>query len=87
MALLGLPGIAFAAPARSDRSSLLIIQRVAADALATLVPTGDPLMLEDRLFDYAPISQRGSQTSGPAVRGNRGDGIQNAHQMLRSSMR
>jgi uncharacterized protein (DUF1501 family) len=42
MALLGLPGIAFAASARIDKRFLFIIQRGAADGLATLAPTGDP---------------------------------------------
>ena len=41
-ALLGLPRIAFAATARTDRRFLFIIQRGAADGLATLAPTGDP---------------------------------------------
>lgn len=42
-ALLGLPRIAFAATARTDKRFLFIIQRGAADGLATLAPTGDPL--------------------------------------------
>lgn len=41
-ALLGLPRIAFAATARTDKRFLFIIQRGAADGLATLAPTGDP---------------------------------------------
>ena len=39
---LGLPKIAFAATARTDKRFLFIIQRGAADGLATLAPTGDP---------------------------------------------
>ena len=42
VALLGLPRIAFAATARTDKRFLFIIQRGAADGLATLGPTGDP---------------------------------------------
>jgi len=41
-ALLGLPHVAFAATARTDKRFLFIIQRGAADGLATLAPTGDP---------------------------------------------
>lgn len=41
-ALLSLPKIAFAATARTDKRFLFIIQRGAADGLATLAPTGDP---------------------------------------------
>ena len=41
-AMLGLPHIAFAATARTDKRFLFIIQRGAADGLATLAPTGDP---------------------------------------------
>ncbi len=41
-ALLGLPRIAFAATARTDKRFLFIIQRGAADGLATLAPIGDP---------------------------------------------
>ena len=40
--MLGLPRIAFAATARTDKRFLFIIQRGAADGLATLGPTGDP---------------------------------------------
>ncbi|WP_309603391.1 DUF1501 domain-containing protein [Sphingomonas sp.] len=39
---LGLPTIAFAATARTDKRFLFVIQRGAADGLATLAPTGDP---------------------------------------------
>ena len=39
---LGLPRIAFAATARTDKRFLFVIQRGAADGLATLAPTGDP---------------------------------------------
>ena len=42
VALLGLQRIAFAATARTDKRFLFIIQRGAADGLATLGPTGDP---------------------------------------------
>ena len=42
VAMLGLPKIAFAATARTDKRFLFIIQRGAADGLATLGPTGDP---------------------------------------------
>ena len=42
VAMLGLPKIAFAATARTDKRFLFIIQRGAADGLATLAPTGDP---------------------------------------------
>ncbi len=42
VALLGVPRIAFAATARTDQRFLFIIQRGAADGLATLAPTGDP---------------------------------------------
>ena len=41
-AMLGLPRVAFAATARTDKRFLFIIQRGAADGLATLAPTGDP---------------------------------------------
>lgn len=40
--MLGLPHVAFAATARTDKRFLFIIQRGAADGLATLAPTGDP---------------------------------------------
>jgi uncharacterized protein (DUF1501 family) len=39
---LGLPRIAFAAIARTDKRFVFIIQRGAADGLATLAPVGDP---------------------------------------------
>ncbi len=40
--MLGLPGVTFAATARTDKRFLFVIQRGAADGLATLAPTGDP---------------------------------------------
>ena len=40
--MLGLPRVAFAASARTDKRFLFIIQRGAADGLATLAPVGDP---------------------------------------------
>ena len=42
VALLGLPHVAFAATARTDKRFLFVIQRGAADGLATLAPSGDP---------------------------------------------
>ncbi len=42
VALAGAPQIAFAAQAKSDRKFLFVIQRGAADGLATLAPVGDP---------------------------------------------
>jgi uncharacterized protein (DUF1501 family) len=42
LAIAGLPRVAFAAAAATDRRFLFVIQRGAADGLATLSPTGDP---------------------------------------------
>ncbi len=42
LALLGLPRITFAASLRSEKRFLFVIQRGAADGLATLAPLGDP---------------------------------------------
>lgn len=42
LALASVPRLAFAATARSDRKFLFVIQRGAADGLATLAPIGDP---------------------------------------------